>query len=282
MCHANPRRTGFTLIELLVVVAIIALLVSILLPSLAMAKELARRAICTSNFHQIALASNLYAAEYEQNLPFAATWINMLMISKASNYWIGGVPDPPGVRYVNAGVLIPTGFIDQPMLFECPSIAYTWPWEPWGYLTSPWGPNTGEVRVTRASFLLAGATEVDGVQLGPYGINMTTMYLCNVFNHPRNVCWHPRDVPVRVMLEGGGWKSYNSYRPSDHTTQTMVTDYCYQNGSGLLEGWPHGYDGYNVGSANGSVRWKADSELVDIVMSKDLDTLWEEGYFDQD
>ena len=142
MCHANPRRTGFTLIELLVVVAIIALLVSILLPSLAMAKELARRAICTSNFHQIALASNLYAAEYEQNLPFAATWINMLMISKASNYWIGGVPDPPGVRYVNAGVLIPTGFIDQPMLFECPSIAYTWPWEPWGYLTSPWGRDT--------------------------------------------------------------------------------------------------------------------------------------------
>jgi len=56
----RPRR-GFTLIELLVVVAIIALLVSILLPSLRQARELARRAVCMSNLHHIGVAQLMYA-----------------------------------------------------------------------------------------------------------------------------------------------------------------------------------------------------------------------------
>ena len=47
-----PRSANaFTLIELLVVIAIVSLLVSILLPSLNAAKELARRAVCASGLH---------------------------------------------------------------------------------------------------------------------------------------------------------------------------------------------------------------------------------------
>ena len=54
-------RRGFTLIEILVVVAIIALLISVLLPSLTRAREQARRTACAANEHQIMLAAIMYA-----------------------------------------------------------------------------------------------------------------------------------------------------------------------------------------------------------------------------
>ena len=57
------RSRGFTLIELLVVVAIIALLVSILLPTLGRAKELAKQAMCRANLKGIGSAWALYQNE---------------------------------------------------------------------------------------------------------------------------------------------------------------------------------------------------------------------------
>ena len=56
----NNRR-GFTLIELLVVISIIALLVAIMVPSLAMARELARRAACAVNLRNIGTGLALYS-----------------------------------------------------------------------------------------------------------------------------------------------------------------------------------------------------------------------------
>ncbi|QNN23471.1 prepilin-type N-terminal cleavage/methylation domain-containing protein [Planctomycetales bacterium ZRK34] len=57
----RQRHRAFTLIELLVVVAIIALLIAILLPSLAAARDVARRVACGSNQRQILTASMMYA-----------------------------------------------------------------------------------------------------------------------------------------------------------------------------------------------------------------------------
>ena len=65
------KRKGFTLIELLVVVAIIALLISILLPSLARARELAKRAVCRANMRGIGQSCYIYSNEYEGSFPVA-------------------------------------------------------------------------------------------------------------------------------------------------------------------------------------------------------------------
>ena len=60
------RHQGFTLIELLVVVAIIALLISILLPSLTQARRAARMVKCQANLNQFGTAHHMYATAADE------------------------------------------------------------------------------------------------------------------------------------------------------------------------------------------------------------------------
>jgi len=84
------RRTGFTLIELLVVIAIIAILVAILFPVFAQAREKGRTISCLSNLKQWGLASMMYAGDYDEMFvphclrdfdtlgPVSAYWFELL------------------------------------------------------------------------------------------------------------------------------------------------------------------------------------------------------------
>ena len=63
------RRKGFTLVELLVVVAIIALLISILAPTLKSAKDLAKQMICATHLRAIGTGSTLYAEANRGQFP---------------------------------------------------------------------------------------------------------------------------------------------------------------------------------------------------------------------
>ncbi|MGN6507602.1 MAG: type II secretion system protein [Tepidisphaeraceae bacterium] len=114
------RRYGFTLVELLVVIGIIALLISILLPSLNQARRAAQATVCLSQLKQLGTAVTLYASTYNNYIlptrivgkspisggAVADFWTHLLITSKI-------LPDPKQENDPNAPAR---------SIFVCPSI----------------------------------------------------------------------------------------------------------------------------------------------------------------
>lgn len=86
----HTLRRAFTLIELLVVVAIIALLISLLLPSLARGRELAKQTKCLANLQQIGNAMHQYFDESKDWFPFEKR--NISTFSPVHGFYYGGHP----------------------------------------------------------------------------------------------------------------------------------------------------------------------------------------------
>jgi prepilin-type N-terminal cleavage/methylation domain-containing protein len=125
------RRIGaFTLIELLCVVAIITLLISIMLPSLAGAREQGRKALCMNHQKELATANQYYSMDYQGLLPDYDRWL-----------WNGGDPGKPitearipesgqlfgrkqgskeGMKY-QWGKKVGTNYAVMPEIYMCPS-----------------------------------------------------------------------------------------------------------------------------------------------------------------
>lgn len=116
------RRSLFTLIELLTVVVIMTVLVSLLLPSLAKVREMAKRTKCQGNLKQQGAAFAMYADEWQGYWPnpncnpsgyhfwyiYLAPYANAKYSSKnvmnsamTSNYWCPSwkINEPPNLGY---------------------------------------------------------------------------------------------------------------------------------------------------------------------------------------
>ncbi len=115
-------RSLFTLIELLVAIAILAILMSLLLPVLSRAKESARRVTCMSNLRQMVLASFQYGDEYDGSVVVpdentAHAWGN------SGLSWWGGEPCIDAKRANKQRPRILNLYLDHEdsRVFLCPS-----------------------------------------------------------------------------------------------------------------------------------------------------------------
>ncbi len=123
---SRVRGAGFTLIEILIVVAIIALLVSLLLPSLGRARQLAARTVCANNLHQLSIAMALYTQAYEV-YPAAqdpATGTFWLWMGRGFRPFIGPLLGA-GIDRQNASVLYCKADFFGQMKYENTSYAYS-------------------------------------------------------------------------------------------------------------------------------------------------------------
>lgn len=123
------QRHGFTLIELLVVIAIIALLIGILLPSLAAARKSAQRVVCSQNLAQMMKAAHMHSFDNDDRWP-------------ASN-WTSIVAKPGWLYEFSWDVVTRTTGNGSLNTRDWQSTGQLWP-----YLGGVGGPNPAWVRIT--------------------------------------------------------------------------------------------------------------------------------------
>jgi prepilin-type N-terminal cleavage/methylation domain-containing protein/prepilin-type processing-associated H-X9-DG protein len=146
--NAHPPATkaagtphAFTLIELLVVIAIIAILASMLLPSLARAKEAGKKTSCLNNVRQIGLAYQGFLPDNNDRFPAYVT----------ERTAPAGTPDTAEARapYSYRQVLLP--YINSSNAFKCPD-GLKWPDpQPGAWFNTDYGNNHNEANLLGAS-----------------------------------------------------------------------------------------------------------------------------------
>ncbi len=119
--RARQDRTagGFTLIELLVVISIIALLIAILLPALNLAKESANIVVCSAKVHQVGLAFQLYANDFDQTFPISDFGSSGNSLAGNAHIWV----------FQSNEMLTP--YVTTEEAYQCPSDKGQNPGYPW-------------------------------------------------------------------------------------------------------------------------------------------------------
>lgn len=117
------RPRAFTLVELLVVIGIIAILISVLLPTLGRARESAQRTACLSNVRELGNFFRLYAAQNKDAMPIGCVGGNVASptsVEKQFSYVVNW-NNTNGTKVVEMGCLPMAGLVKSPRTFYCPS-----------------------------------------------------------------------------------------------------------------------------------------------------------------
>ena len=147
--HPNlrgPLLTGFTLIELLVVISVMSLLMAVLIPALAKARQQCKRTVCLSNLRQMATAAQVYTQAFDGYYPIA----QYMQLTPGKNFmyvWDFTIIYEPGKRTVTPGLLWQGQTIER--IQQCPSFKGPANWQldsytGYNYNTSYIGHGQGE------------------------------------------------------------------------------------------------------------------------------------------
>ena len=174
--------SGFTLIDVLVSIAVIAVLIGLLIPSLSSVNETARRVICQSNVRQIGIGLIHYANDYKGQLPvsrYIASANNPARSSSSPEKMVTvrvGIAESENAmsNWDGLGLLFATDYIPAPKIFYCPSHRGDHPYS--AYATG-WGGSSEQEIVANFHFRGEGPTTVGRTV---NGLRPTTQSLWNI------------------------------------------------------------------------------------------------------
>jgi prepilin-type N-terminal cleavage/methylation domain-containing protein/prepilin-type processing-associated H-X9-DG protein len=259
--HGRRPRRGFTLVELLVVIGIIALLISILLPTLNRAREAAQRTKCLSNLRSIGQLVTMYANVSRGALPLGFNTGDATSGSKAiqNNYGLAYREGPPAatskLRFISLGLVYPAGLlgsgnnIQEGEVFYCPSMSQEYQPHSYRATENPWIPDL-LLPTSTATALCRAAYSARATN--PLSTKLTTNERAVGFSQtaapgPSNTGFEPFDAtasPARVpMMKVPQMKSRMIV--SDIVSRPdRIKLYCHKNGINVLYGdgsakWVH-------------------------------------------
>ena len=264
------RHKGFTLLELLIVIGMIAMLATLVIPTLSRAKDLVKRTKCASNIKAIGHALVTAAAESGNGrLPSIRTgqntW-NRIGHHKTTSYdptTVGGFPAQDGTRPLfglmvrtretAAGVWVRERVdMVKPDVFLCPAVSHT------------------RTRIDLAEWQ-TGVIEQVGFESAA-SCHYAYQHSINADNIP--VLSTIDDSKRIILADRSPYVKYASGIPTADSFDTLGENVLTGDDSvdeGLLKAQSnHKMEGHNVLRLGGDVRWSAD-----IDMTVDGDNIWQ-------